>query len=193
MLRSLMLRMQTLGISESTPRSEGRLKALFWPSIENATDADYLGVQGYWVCAIAATLTALLLLLAGEWIYASLFFAFLFLSGVGVREHSFYAATAILIFFVMDTLITGVGVVRVIILGLLVSNLRATWLASRWKPDSEQAEEPPRMAESWGDKFSDQLPRWLWPKLRIFYRIYSGIVLMFTFVGLIGLIVAKHR
>src|SRR5258708_5436806 len=49
--------MQTLGLSESAPRSEGRLKSLFWPSIQTGSDVDYLGAQGYWVCTFAALLS----------------------------------------------------------------------------------------------------------------------------------------
>jgi hypothetical protein len=36
------------------PRTEGRLKSLLWPSIRNGNDVDYLGAQGYWVCALVA-------------------------------------------------------------------------------------------------------------------------------------------
>jgi hypothetical protein len=41
-------RMETLNLSDSTPRSESRLKSLFWPSIQNGADVDYLGTPGYW-------------------------------------------------------------------------------------------------------------------------------------------------
>lgn len=40
--------METLNLSDSTPRSESRLKSLFWPSIQNGADVDYLGTPGYW-------------------------------------------------------------------------------------------------------------------------------------------------
>ena len=49
--------MQTLGLSESTPRTDSRLKSLFWPSITSGADVDYLGAQGYWVCSAIAILT----------------------------------------------------------------------------------------------------------------------------------------
>ena len=41
--------MQTLGLTDSAPRTEGRLKSLFWPSIKTGDDVDYLGTQGFWV------------------------------------------------------------------------------------------------------------------------------------------------
>jgi hypothetical protein len=40
--------MQSLGLSGSRPRTEGKLKSLFWPSIASDTDVDYLAV---WVAA----------------------------------------------------------------------------------------------------------------------------------------------
>ena len=49
--------MQTLGLSDSTPRSESRLKSLFWPSIQSGADVDYLAVQGFWVCTIVGVMS----------------------------------------------------------------------------------------------------------------------------------------
>lgn len=69
-------------------------------------------------------------------------------------------------------------VVRILITALLISNLRATWIASSWKADSEAAILPPRMAETLGDRFADRLPQWLWPKVRIPYYIFAGVLLV---------------
>ena len=49
--------MQTLGLSDSTTRSESRLKSLFWPSIQSGADVDYLAVQGFWVCTIVGLMS----------------------------------------------------------------------------------------------------------------------------------------
>lgn len=38
--------MQTLDLSGDAKKSDGRLKSLFWPTVENAWDVDYLGQQG---------------------------------------------------------------------------------------------------------------------------------------------------
>jgi len=144
-----MPRMETLGLSDSSARSYGRFKSLFWPSIQNGTDVDYLETQGYWVCTIVA--------------------AFSF------RERSRYAALAVLLMYALDSLLTAPGVVRILITALLFSNLRATWMASNWEAGSEAAILPPRMAETLGDKFADRLPQWLWPKVRIPYHIFAGV------------------
>ena len=70
---------------------------------------------------------------------------FYYLGGVGVRERSRYAAAIILCLYVSDTLTSGLRVVRVIFGALLISTLRATWIASAWKADSEEAILPPRL------------------------------------------------
>jgi hypothetical protein len=165
---------QTLGLSDSAPRTDGRLKSLFWPSIQTGSDVNYLGAQGYWVCTIVAVLSCAFLILSGHPIIGVAVLMFYYLGGVGVRERSRYAAAAVLVMYVADMLTSGLGVVRVIITALLLSNLRATWIASHWKPDSEEAILPPRLDETWSDNFADRFPMWLWPKARILYYVFSA-------------------
>jgi len=101
--------MQTLGLSDSTVRTESRLKSLFWPSIQSGADVDYLAVQGFWVCTIVGVLGLVLLTLTRQPITGIVVFLLFHLGGVGVREHNPFAAAMVLIYFVMDTLATGVG------------------------------------------------------------------------------------
>jgi len=82
--------MQTLGISDSTPGSESRLKSLFWPSIESGADVEYLAVQGYWVCTVVAALSLALLFAGHQPVLGIVIFLFFHLGGVGVREYSIY-------------------------------------------------------------------------------------------------------
>ena len=175
--------METLGLSGSTPRTEGRLKSLFWPSIQNGTDVDYLGVQGYWVCTIVGVSSLVFNALSGQTIVGIFVLLYYYLGGVGVRERSRYAAVAVLVLYVVDML-SGVGVLKVLFAALLLSNLRATWIASGWQSGSEEAALPPRLNETSGDKFADQLPMWLWPKIRMFYYIYSVCVLVLVDIGI---------
>jgi hypothetical protein len=63
---------------------------------------------------------------------------FFYLGAVGVREHSRFAAAVMFISYVIDTLASfkllegspGMIVLRVIITALLLSNLRASWIAA---------------------------------------------------------------
>jgi hypothetical protein len=113
---------------------------------------------------------------------------FFFLGGAGVREHSRYAAAVVLILYLVDTIATGPNAVRVGIAAVLFSNLRATWIASRWNPESTEAMPPPRLAETWSDKLSDTLPMWLWPNIRIPFYVFSIAFLMLELLGVVILL-----
>jgi hypothetical protein len=180
--------MQTLGLSDSTPRTESRLKTLFWPSIQTGSDVDYLGAQGYWVCTVVALVSLVVLIFRGNSILGPLVFLFYYVSGVGVRERSRYAAAVVLLMYVMDALVSRPGVLTVLFAALLFSNLRATWIASSWKPESETAILPPRLGDTWSDKFADKLPAFLWPKVRVLYYVFSAGFLVFILFGLAVLV-----
>ncbi|HTZ72931.1 MAG TPA: hypothetical protein VMB47_03345 [Candidatus Aquilonibacter sp.] len=147
---------------------------------------DSLGVQGYWVCAILAVITIVTGIFSGHAIALGITGLLFWIGGVGVREHSLYAAATVFATY-------AVGVVQrpsalgFLIAALLLSNLRATWIASQWKPNSNEGIAPPRLGETWGDKFSDQVPLWLWPKVRIVYYVSSACFLALTAVGLVVL------
>ena len=182
--------METLGLSATPTRNDSRLKSLFWPAIESGTDVDYLGAQGYWVCTLVACLSFVFLVILGQPITGTLTLLFYYLGGVGVREHSRYAAAVVLVMYLLDTLLSP-GVVRVLFAALLLSNLRATWIASRWKPDSEESVLPPRMSESWTDKLADSIPAKLWPRVTIAYYIFSGGYLVLVVFGLGMMLIGK--
>jgi len=189
--------MQTLGLSDSTPHTESRLKSLFWPSIQTGSDVDYLGMQGYWVCTIVAIISLCVLTANSHLILALIVSSYFYLGGVGVRQRSSYAAAMVLFMYSLDTIpiirtaqLGGI-VLRILLLSLLLSNFRATWIASHWKGDSEEAALPQRLGGTWSDTFANLLPLWLWPKLRIPYYIYSSLIAALTVVGLI--IQYSHR
>lgn len=175
---------QTLNLSDSMPRSESRIKSLFWPSIQSSSDVDYLGAQGYWVCFAVAVLSFVVLIISDQPITGTFVLLFYYLSGVGVRERSRYAAGCVSVAYLADILVSGPGIVKIILAALLLSNFRATWIASSWKPDSAEAALLPRWSDTWTDKFVDKLPTFLWPKLRILYYILSVCYLMLEVIGL---------
>ena|SRR5437868_942293 len=186
--------MQTLGLSDSTTRTENRLKSLFWPSIQSGADVDYLAVQGFWVCTFVGLASFVVLaFLAHQPINGILVFLLFHLGGVGVREHNPFAAAILLVYYVVDFLASflllavnpGIGVLRAIITALLLSNLRATWIASGWKTDSEEAALPPRLEETFLDKLADKWPAFIWPRIKIVYYIFSFGYLVLVVAGLI--------
>ena len=194
--------MQTLGLSDSTPRSESRLKSLFWPSIQSGADVDYLAVQGFWVCTVVGVVAFAFSTLARQPIIGLLVLLLFHLGGVGVREHNPFAAAVTLAYYLVDTLASftflflnspGIGIVKVIVIALLFSNLRATWIAGNWKPDSEEAALPPRFEETFFDKFSDHWPAFIWPKVKVLYYVFSVGFLALVVAGLIVMAVRGGR
>jgi hypothetical protein len=176
--------LQTLGLTDPPSRQENRLKALFWPSIKTGSDVDALGTQGYWICTIVALLSFIFHAALGHVIVGIVSLLLFYLGGVGVRERSRYAASVVLLIYALDTLslkfalLTPGGILRLFLLVLLLSNLRATWIASRWSPQSADAVPPTRLTETWSDKFADTLPALVWPSLRMFYYVFSACILL---------------
>lgn len=188
--------MQTLGLSDSTTRTESRLKSLFWPSIQTGADVDYLAVQGFWVCTIVGALMLVFQVLAGNAVTGIMMFLLFHFGGVGVREHNPFAAGIMLTYYGVDFLSSvvfvfannpGIGIVKIIIMALLFSNLRATWIAAGWKPESEEAALPPRMGDTFVDKFSDKWPAFIWPKIKVLYYIFAFLLLALIVASLIVL------
>ncbi len=153
--------MQILGLSDSTPRTEGHLKALFWPTIRNDGDVDYISQQGFWVCFALAAVT---LVIGGLFLqnpYVLFDVLFMFLAGVGVPQRSRVAAIVVFVFYLSASLLSGLGVVSVIFLGLLLAIVRSTWLSAQWKATEDTGST--RLHTTLGDKLCDQLPMKIWP------------------------------
>jgi len=49
--------MQTLGLSDSTPKPQNALQSLLWHRVAYIEDVDHLGQQGFWLCCIVAVFT----------------------------------------------------------------------------------------------------------------------------------------
>jgi hypothetical protein len=192
--------MQTLGLSSESQRSDGWLKSLLWPTVDNAWDVDYLGQQGMWVCTVVAVLglgasflTANPIMIAIA-ILSALFFI---LGGMGIREANWPAAAMLFAVELCNALLRPT-VFSIAFALILLSNLRATFLASEWRPAAEGEDRPTRFNESFADKYVDQLPQILWPKLQIPFFILSVAMLLisllgvaYTLAGALGLIPHK--
>jgi hypothetical protein len=51
-------------------------------------------------------------------------------------------------------------------------------------PGSSEAEMPIRLGATWGDKFADKLPEWLWPRVRLVYFVFAPAFLALALIGL---------
>jgi hypothetical protein len=186
--------MQTLGLSDESKRSDGVLKSLFWPTVENAWDVDYLGRQGLTICTVVAAFSLVAALLAGNaiiLIFGAASALIFLMGGLGVREGSWGAAAMVFCLYVAGILSRMAqggppGIVSIIIAGVLLSNLRATILAAMWKPAGEGEDRPTRFDETLMDQLTDQLPAKVWPVLRYVFFFLAAILLLIMLAGLIA-------
>ncbi len=185
--------MQTLGLSQESKRSDGRLKSIFWPTVENAWDVDYLGRQGFWICLIIAIFQIVVTLATANpvMIISGAAGALVFLvGGMGVREGNWPSAALVFgVYFlgILYSMANGQfpGILAIIAGAILLSNLRATFLASEWRPTVEEEERPMRFNETLGDKLADQLPAKAWPVLQVPFFSLASILLLLSLIGLI--------
>jgi len=184
--------MQTLGLTGEDKRSDGRLKSIFWPTVDNAWDVNYLGQQGFWICLVIAVFQLIVASLSGApfvlvfGVIASLTFI---VGGMGVRQASWPAAAMVFaIFFagIVESLSKGrfPGILSIIAGAILLSNVRAAFLASEWKPLIEGEDKPRRFNETFGDKLADQMPAKLWPTLQIPFFVAASVLLSVVFLGM---------
>jgi len=173
--------MQTLGLSDSTPRTESRWRALLWPTIRNEGDFDYITTQGLWICFIVAAVTVVFTALAGSPFMGAFEGIFFFFAGLGVRQRSRVAAIAAFSSYLLRALVmqrytgNGFGILRIVFLALLFANIRGNWLSARWAREQPSPIPPTRLNETLGDKLADQLPTWLWPKVRFVFYVIAGL------------------
>jgi hypothetical protein len=194
--------MQTLGLSGNGDRSDGWLKRIFWPTVENAWDVDYLGQQGFWICFLIAAFQLGFPLFTGNPLLIVLGFLgglVYFTGGMGVREKAWPAAALIFACYFMDTLsamfsglfFTPGGVLKILFLGLLLTNLRATFIASEWRPAAEGEDIPQRFDDSLRDKLVDAWPPKLWPRLQIPFYVLAVLWLILSLLGFIGIMLIR--
>ncbi len=191
-----MICMQTLGLASEQKPTDGLLKRLFWPTIENEYDVDLVRRQGFWLCVVVATISLVMVLATGPlWLGAVIGLTYL-LAGAGVREGSVGAAALIFLCYLSDRVVAvesafigfggGSPLVGLFALALLLSNVRATLLTRRWTRDAGEdspAAEEERSTETLSDKVVNRFPAAVWPKGQyIFFPLASGVLLFSVYL-----------
>lgn len=180
--------MQILGLADSTPKPEPRAKTLLWPTVRNETDVDQVARQGFWLCFGIAILTLIVAAFQGPAVFIIEIFeaSFFFLSGVGIRMRSRFAAIAAFsVYFAASFFSSGFGILRIVGVALLLANVRGTWLSARWR--SSQTEPPPvPLNTTIGDKLADRLPIVIWPWARFVYYAAAATEIILVIVALAG-------
>jgi hypothetical protein len=126
--------MQTLGLSDSTPKPTSRLRDLFWPDLSVDTSAESACDTASWACFAIAGITTLL----GVWNNPGVLIdALLFvLIGFGLRKKWRSAAVAGFLLYVLEVVV-GIsmgqvpGVLTILILAILFNSIRASYAYRR--------------------------------------------------------------
>lgn len=188
--------METLGLSGPPKPRDSLFRRLFWPS-DNASDADMLGQQGFWLCLVIGLFSLVVLSLQGHWIMGIVTFAVFALGGIGVREHDLFAAISVAIIYVANiagAIVLGrpPGILTLFAALLLLGNIRGCRIAAKWsRLDPESI--PTRMNETWQDKLVDQMPARVWPKARYAYYVIAIVFFLLTVAGMVVLIHDAHQ
>ena len=175
---------------QTGPLPESRWRALLWPTVRNEGDFDYITTQGLWICFIVAAVTVVFTAIAGSILMGAFEGTFFFLAGIGVRQRNRIAAIAAFSSYLLSALVlqrftgNGFGIVRIIFLALLFANIRGNWLSARWAAEQQPVTSSTRLNETLGDKMADQLPIWLWPKVRIVFYVIAGVEIALLLLSL---------
>jgi hypothetical protein len=201
--------MSTLGLSGSPQPTEGLWKGLFWPTIQNANDADLAATRGFWICfALAFVSVAIgsggMTISIGISITTCLdlaIFMFYFLGAVGVRQASLVAALSMFAVYLLGTILyfwlspVHFSFIRLVCLALLLTNLRAAFLIRKWRDDPLRQDDfaygPTRSNETLRDKFVDQMPMRVWPRGQIVFYILAAVLIPIECAA-VALIFVRH-
>jgi hypothetical protein len=153
---------------------------------------DYLGRQGLTICTVVALFELVPAIFAGNLVYllAGVVASLIFLAArMGVREGSWPAAAMVFSLYLvgqLNVLAQGrfPGILSLITAAVLLSNLRAAFLASNWRPAAPDEDRPTRFNESTMDFLVDQLPAKAWPALETAFYAVGGAFLALTLIGL---------
>ena len=181
-----------LGLSGPAVKEDNIFQRLFWPS-DHAGEADSLGQQGFWICIAVALLSAAILTFAGHWAVALLTLAFFGLGGIGVREHSTFAAISVAFVYLLNQIIVAIGgrfpgLLALAASMLLIANIRGTWIAAKWAKHGDPDLIPERMRETLSDRIVDQMPAHVWPKGRRIFYCVAVIYVLLTVFGAIAIL-----
>ncbi len=187
--------MQNLGLSDSTPQTQGRLKSLAWPSIANEYDVEYLTRQGFSLCIMIALFNVLGVIVVGP--FALVLVLYFYLAGVGIRVRSRFAAVSAFTVFFLGLIPEAYNIqpmffVKLLVLAVLGTNVRATFLAAQWARTNT---EPPPLpvGGSFMDNFGDIWPLKIWPIGQYVFYVMTALIGVFLALAAIGLLLIRTK
>lgn len=187
--------MQNLGLSDSTPKTEGRIKSfvhsLVWADINDEFDVDQTTRNGFWVCAAVAIMTLVVAPFQGQTADGVVNAVFFMLGAFGVRQRSRIAAIGVFVVYALSFLVLlkysgqWFSVLRFVFLAMLLANVRAVWKAAKWSTSALSESSTPAI-EDWRDTMTEVWPGKVWPKGKYVFYVLAVLLIL----GLVFLLAA---
>ncbi len=113
---------------------------------------------------------------------------YFYLAGVGIRRRSRFAAVSAFAIYLISVVAAvwiahAGGIVSIFFLALLLSNVRATWVAHNFTTE-QPLNHSPLPPDTLLEKFTDLIPRIIWPVGRWFYYALAVLEL----IGLVSIL-----
>jgi len=126
--------MQTLGLSDSTPKTSSRLRDLFWPDLSVDTSAESACETASYACFAVAAISTLFLIWASLLVLVDA--ALFVLIGFGLRKKWRTAAIAGFLLYLLEVIGTisqghAPGILTILILVILFNSIRASFAYRR--------------------------------------------------------------
>lgn len=191
--------MQTLGLSDSTPKPSSRIKELFWPKIDDEVAAVTAARNAMYASFLIALGTALSAF-TGQSSLVWIDFAFYVLVGIGVRQLSRTAALTGFILYGLSwalipaSFLSAGIVVRLILTALLLNGVRAASYAHNTHRESAIDDVANPAVDTTGLSRAsvavENLPNRLWPILKapFFVMLYAVVFLNLLVLSLSAIV-----
>jgi hypothetical protein len=191
------MHMSMLGLDSEPTKDDNLFQRLFWPSNQPG-EMDTLGQQGFWVCLIVGLISGVVSILTGHPVVGLLVAVFYWLGGIGVREHSVVAAVFVAVGYLLSVLaavftLRVPGMLDIICSGLLLANIRGTYIAAKWKKLGDPEAFPDRLDGSFSDWLVDQMPARVWPAGQFVFYVVRALYVLLLLLGAIGIMMISHR
>jgi hypothetical protein len=164
---------------------------LFYPTVTDEHDVEAVTRQAFWVMAAIGTLRLVFALFQQDPFSAIFEPLFYYLAAFGVRQRSRSAAIGALVAYLASIVLNvklgkfPFGYLDLVILGILFSTVRGTWLSARLRREAGSEPPPMRYNATWKDRLVDIWPIWVWPKAQwLFY-----VMLALSVIGVISIII----
>ena len=155
--------------------------------------------QGFWICVLVATVTFVMAMFQQTFIVGVMESLFYYMGGIGVRQRSRVAAISVFFAYTLGGFVLAkhsaagaFGIGRILFTALLLANVRAIWIAARWRSEGVPDEPSVRLNATIMDKIANRLPLLVWPKVRVIFYVFATLEIALLVVELLARICGRR-